>query len=186
MIHQHCEHIKAILRLSVLNMDSIFQHLQTALTPDAQEELLFLCLDLGSVLPNQSLLKNLQTLAEQNQITFLHLAEALYHIERLDIIGNVLHIQPSVIKECLAKKSLFSAYRISLLQANYKLIQQDVIELIFLTRNLLNKVHADLTFLQIVGELERLQLIGPQNIEFLATCLDHIGRLDVAHFLRHL
>lgn len=167
-------------------MDSIYPHLQQVLSQESQEGVLFLCSDLGCIDPKKSLAVNLEKLKAKNQITSLHIAECLYHIGRRDVLRDLLHIDPAVMEACIAQRSLFSTFRLALFQASLKLSRRDTLDLVFLTRHVLRPVRTGLSFLSLARALEKLQLIGPTNIEYLASCLDQVGRLDVAHSLRDL
>lgn len=172
--------------MGATNMASakLIQHLSNNLSADTQEEVLFLCMDLGKVDLNVSFSDNLLQLIMDQKLTFVHIAEALFHVGRLDLIKTLLHLDVPFVRSCLQRKSLFSRTKILLLQAHYKLCSTDVRGLIFFLRNVLGTTEANFSFLQLVLRLQQWELITDASLEFLCTCLEQIGRLDVAFFIR--
>lgn len=162
----------------------LIQLLSNNLSEDSKEEVLFLCMDLGKIDSNVSFSDNLLQLSMEQKLTFVHIAEALFHVGRLDLIKTLLHLDVPFVRSCIQKKSLFSRTKILLLQAHYKLCSDDLKSLKFFLRNVMGTTEANFSFLQLTLRLKQWELITDASLEFLSTCLEQIGRLDVAFFIR--
>lgn len=75
----------------------------------------------------------------------------------------------------------FMVYRVLLMEIGESLDQNDVSSLVFLTRDYTGrgKIAKDKSFLDLVIELEKLNLIASDQLNLLEKCLKNIHRIDL-------
>lgn len=76
---------------------------------------------------------------------------------------------------------LVSDYRVLMVEIGENLDEKDVSALIFLMRDYTGrgKVSKDKSFLDLVVDLEKLNLIAPDQLDLLEECLKNIHRIDL-------
>ncbi|XP_069851903.1 CASP8 and FADD-like apoptosis regulator isoform X2 [Dipodomys merriami] len=162
---------------------AVIHQVEEALDEDERERLLFLCRDVvtDEVLPNVRDL--LDTLRERGKLSILGLAELLYRMGRFDLLKRILKMDRRTVEAHLRGNPhhLVSDYRVLITEIDENLAKSDVSSLIFLMRDYIGraKTAKDKSFLDLVNELEKLDLISPDQLNLLETCLKNIHRVDL-------
>ncbi|GAB1284998.1 CASP8 and FADD-like apoptosis regulator [Apodemus speciosus] len=169
------------MALSPVSAEVIHQ-VEESLDEDEKEMLLFLCRDVTENLAPPNIRDLLDSLSEGGQLSFAALAELLYRVRRFDLLKKILKTDKAAVEDHLCRNPhLVSDYRVLLLEIGENLDQSDVSSLIFLTRDYMgrSKVAKDKSFLDLVIELEKLNLIASDQLNLLEKCLKNIHRIDL-------
>lgn len=169
------------MALSAVSAEVIHQ-VEESLDEDEKEVLLFLCRDVTENLAPPNVRDLLDSLSERGQLSFAALAELLYRVRRFDLLKRILKTDKATVEDHLCRNPhLVSDYRVLLMEIGENLDQSDVSSLIFLTRDYTGrgKVAKDKSFLDLVIELEKLNLIASDQLNLLEKCLKSIHRIDL-------
>lgn len=169
------------MALSSVSAEVIHQ-VEESLDEDEKEMMLFLCRDVTENLAPPNVRDLLDSLSERGQLSFAALAELLYRVRRFDLLKRVLKTDKAAVEDHLCRNPhLVSDYRVLLMEIGENLDQSDVSSLIFLTRDYTgrSKVAKDKSFLDLVIELEKLNLIASDQLNLLEKCLKNIHRIDL-------
>ncbi|ARW78067.1 apoptosis inhibitor FLIP De1 [Common bottlenose dolphin gammaherpesvirus 1 strain Sarasota] len=161
---------------------AVIHQLEEALDEDEKERLLFLCRDIAADSAPGTIKDLLGVLRERGHLSPAHLAELMYRIRRFDLLKRALHINAATARAILGQQPPFiSAYRVLLTDIDDGLEKSDVASLAFLLRNYTGgkQVDNDKGFLSLVIELEKLNLIAPDHLDLLESCLEKIHRPDL-------
>ncbi|KAM4836275.1 CASP8 and FADD-like apoptosis regulator isoform 2-T2 [Thomomys bottae] len=162
---------------------AVIHQVEEALNEDERERLLFLCRDVVTdrVLPNVREL--LDTLSKRGMLSILGLAELLYRMGRYDLLKQILKMDRRTVEAHLHGNPhhLVSDYRVLITEIDDNLDKSDVSSLIFLMSDYTGRAKAvkDKSFLDLVNELEKLDLISPDQLNLLEKCLKNIHRVDL-------
>ncbi|XP_034354421.1 CASP8 and FADD-like apoptosis regulator [Arvicanthis niloticus] len=169
------------MALSPVSAEVIHQ-VEESLDEDEKEMMLFLCRDVTENLAPPNVRDLLDTLSERGQLSSAALSELLYRVRRFDLLKRILKTDKAAVEEYLCRNPhLVSDYRVLLMEIGENLDQSDVSSLIFLTRDYTGrgKVAKDKSFLDLVIELEKLNLIASDQLNLLEKCLKNIHRIDL-------
>lgn len=169
------------MALSAVSAEVIHQ-VEESLDEDEKEMMLFLCRDVTENLAPPNVRDLLDSLSERGQLSFAALAELLYRVRRFDLLKRILKIDKAAVEDHLCRSPhLVSDYRVLLMEIGENLDQSDVSSLIFLTRDYTgrSKVPKDKSFLDLVIELEKQNLIASDQLNLLEKCLKNIHRIDL-------
>lgn len=169
------------MALSPVSAEVIHQ-VEESLDEDEKEMLLFLCRDVTENLAAPNVRDLLDSLSERGQLSFAALAELLYRVRRFDLLKRILKTDKAAVEDHLCRNPhLVSDYRVLLMEIGENLDQSDVSSLIFLTRDYTgrSKVAKDKSFLDLVIELEKQNLIASDQLNLLEKCLKNIHRIDL-------
>lgn len=169
------------MALSSVSAEVIHQ-VEESLDEDEKEMMLFLCRDVTENLAPPNVRDLLDSLSERGQLSFAALAELLYRVRRFDLLKRILKTDKATVEDHLCRNPhLVSDYRVLLMEIGENLNQSDVSSLIFLTRDYTGrgKVAKDKSFLDLVIELEKLNLIASDQLNLLEKCLKTIHRIDL-------
>lgn len=165
-------------------MEDRLKDLSVCLSEQTKEELLFLCRDLGRVDAKKSFLHNTCCLAARGKLTRAHLDAALKRLGRADLVpvagdaGAGAAAPPD-------DEPAFSRYRLKMVDIDLRLTAEDVESLCFFLRRSLARPAGVDTFMKLATGLEKVELIGPDNLHLLATSLYLVGRLDLSYEVRN-
>ncbi|KAM6176028.1 CASP8 and FADD-like apoptosis regulator [Erethizon dorsatum] len=160
----------------------LIHRVEEALDEEEKEVLSFLCRDVAVDLPPSNARDLLAMLNERGQLSSLGLAELLYRVRRFDLLKRVLRIDRAVLETHLRRHpGLVSNYRVLMMEIGEDLDKSDVSALTFLMRDYTgrSKTAKDKSFLELVIELEKLNLVAPDQLDLLEKCLKNIHRLDL-------
>nr|KAF6336295.1 CASP8 and FADD like apoptosis regulator [Myotis myotis] len=144
----------------------VIHQIDEALDEDEREMLLFLCRDVVADVSAFNVRDLLDSLNERGKLSHMGLAELLYRVRRFDLLGH---------------PHLVSDYRVLMAEIGEHLDKSDMSSLIFLMKDYMGrgKTAKDKSFLDLVMELEKLNLVAPDQLELLEKCLKNIHRIDL-------
>lgn len=160
----------------------VIHQVEESLDEDEKEMMLFLCRDVAENLAPPNVRELLGSLSERGQLSVATLAELLYRVRRFDLLKRVLKTDKAAVEAHLHRNPhLVSDYRVLMMEIGENLDKSDVSSLIFLTRDYTGrgKVTKDKSFLDLVIELEKLNLIASDQLNLLEKCLKNIHRIDL-------
>uniref|UniRef100_A0A670XXR6 DED domain-containing protein n=1 Tax=Pseudonaja textilis TaxID=8673 RepID=A0A670XXR6_PSETE len=160
---------------------SLLYQLEQELDTDEKETMLFLCSDLMPDVPMSDVLQLLTTLNEKEMLSTISLSELLYRLKRFDLLRKFLGTGRAAVEANLAKHSqMLSKYRVLMTEINEDLEKEDLRSLSFLLKNHLGTSHKEKSFLAIITDLEKLDLISPMHLDLIENCFLTIHRRDLA------
>lgn len=160
----------------------VIHQIEEALDEDEKEMLLFLCQDVAADLVQVNVRDLLDSLSEKGKLSFMGLAELLYRVRRFDLLKRILKMDKMTVEAHLRRHPhLVSDYRVLMTEIGEDLDKSDMSSLIFLMRDYMGrgKTAKDKSFLDLVMELEKLNLVAPDQLDLLEKCLKNIHRIDL-------
>ncbi|XP_008591550.1 PREDICTED: CASP8 and FADD-like apoptosis regulator isoform X1 [Galeopterus variegatus] len=160
----------------------VIHEVEEALDKDEKEMLLFLCRDVAADVVPPNVRDLLDVLNERGKLSAVALAELLYRVRRFDLLKRILKMDKTAVEAHLLRHPhLVSDYRVLMTEIGEDLDESDVSSLIFLMRDYTGrgKIAKDKSFLDLVIELEKLNLIAPDQLDLLEKCLKNIHRIDL-------
>lgn len=159
----------------------VIHQIEEALDEDERETLVFLCRDVTDV-SAINVRDLLDSLIETEKLTSMGLAELLYRVRRFDLLKRILKMDKRTVEAYLLQHPhLVSDYRVLMTEIGEHLDKSDMSSLIFLMKDYMGrgKTAKDKSFLDLVMELEKLNLVAPDQLELLEKCLKNIHRIDL-------
>ncbi|XP_078003694.1 CASP8 and FADD-like apoptosis regulator isoform X2 [Phascolarctos cinereus] len=161
----------------------IIHQIEEELDEDEKEVILFLCRDLAPDLVTKLDLRNLLcTLNEKGKLSPAGLAELLYRVRRFDLLKKIMKTDRASVEATLVKcPQLVSGYRVLMTQLSEDMDKSEVTSFSFLLRDYMGggKTHKNKSFLDVVIDLEKVNLIAPDKLDLLEKCLKNIHRIDL-------
>ncbi|XP_019491238.1 PREDICTED: CASP8 and FADD-like apoptosis regulator isoform X2 [Hipposideros armiger] len=160
----------------------VIHQVEEALDEDEKEMLLFLCRDIAADVTPLNVRDLLDILRERGMLSVMHLAELLYRVRRFDLLKRILKIDRMTMEAHLLRHPhLISDYRVLMTEIGEDLDKTDMSSLLFLMRDYMgrSKIAKDKSFLDLVMELEKLNLVAPDQLDLLEKCLKNIHRIDL-------
>ncbi|XP_013367194.1 PREDICTED: CASP8 and FADD-like apoptosis regulator isoform X2 [Chinchilla lanigera] len=160
----------------------LIHRVEEALDEEEKEMLAFLCRDLAVDLPPSNTCDLLAALSEKGRLSRLGLAELLYRVQRFDLLKRVLRMDRAALETHLHRHpGLVSSYRVLMMEIGEELHKSDLSALTFLMRDHTGRGQTakHKSFLELVIELEKLDLVAPDQLDLLEKCLKNIHRLDL-------
>ncbi|XP_006190011.1 CASP8 and FADD-like apoptosis regulator isoform X3 [Camelus ferus] len=171
------------LGLTLYRMSAeVFHQVEESLDEEEKEMLLFLCRDVAANVVPRNVRDLLDILRESGKLSSVSLAELLYRVRRFDLLKKILKMDRQAVETLLLRHPhLISDYRVLMLEIGEGLDKSDVSSLIFLMRDYMGrgKIAKDKSFLDLVIELEKLNLVAPDQLDLLEKCLKNIHRIDL-------
>ncbi|XP_006889143.1 PREDICTED: CASP8 and FADD-like apoptosis regulator [Elephantulus edwardii] len=161
---------------------TLIHQVEEALDEDEEEMLLFLCRDVAVDMAPLNVRDLLYSLSSRGKLSFMGLAELLYRVRRFDLLKRIMQMDKAAVESRLCgHPHLISDYRVLLTEISEELCKSDVSSLIFLTQDYVGrgKLAKDKSFLKLMIELEKQNLIAPDELNLLETCLKNIHRIDL-------
>nr|KAF6353034.1 CASP8 and FADD like apoptosis regulator [Pipistrellus kuhlii] len=156
--------------------------IEEALDEDEREMLFFLCRDVAADVSAFNVRDLLDSLMERGKLNDMGLAELLYRVRRFDLLKRILKMDKRTVEaHLLTHPHLVSDYRVLMTEIGEHLDKSDMSSLIFLMKDYMGrgKTAKDKSFLDLVMELEKLNLVAPDQLELLEKCLKNIHRIDL-------
>lgn len=160
----------------------VIHQVEEALDDYEKEVLLFLCRDVAVDVAPPNVRDLLDILNERGKLSVVDLAELLYRVRRFDLLKRILKVDRKTVEAHLLRHPrLISDYRVLMTEIGDSLDKSDVSSLIFLMRDYMGrgKTAKDKSFLDLVIELEKLNLLAPDQLDLLEKCLKNIHRIDL-------
>ncbi|XP_059249169.1 CASP8 and FADD-like apoptosis regulator isoform X1 [Mustela nigripes] len=160
----------------------VIHQVEEALDEDEKKVLLFLCRDVAADVAPLNVRDLLDILSERGVLSAMGLAELLYRVRRFDLLKRIFKMDRRAVEAHLLRHpGLISDYRVLMTEIGGNLENSDLSSLFFLMRDYLGrrKVAKDKSFLDLVIELEKLNLIAPDQLDLLEKCLKNIHRVDL-------
>ncbi|XP_014640219.1 PREDICTED: CASP8 and FADD-like apoptosis regulator isoform X2 [Ceratotherium simum simum] len=160
----------------------VIHQVEEALDDEEKEMLLFLCRDVAEDGAPLNVRDLLDILSERGKLSVVGLAELLYRVKRFDLLKRILKMDKTAVEAHLLRHPrLVSDYRVLMTEIGEDLDKSDVSSLIFLMRDYMGRgrIAKDKSFLDLVIELEKLNLLAPDQLDLLEKCLKNIHRIDL-------
>ncbi|XP_009876193.1 PREDICTED: CASP8 and FADD-like apoptosis regulator [Apaloderma vittatum] len=161
---------------------ALIHRIEEELDKEEEEIMVFLCRDLAPDLATADLRELLVTLSEREKLSFLGLSELLYRIKRFDLLKRILKTEKATVEANLAKNlRLVPDYRVLMVEIFENLEREEVSSLRFLLRDYAPrmKMAKDKSFLALVIDLEKLNLVAPNQLDLIENCFRSIHRIDL-------
>nr|XP_019582344.1 PREDICTED: CASP8 and FADD-like apoptosis regulator isoform X2 [Rhinolophus sinicus] len=160
----------------------VINQVDEALDEDEKEMLLFLCRDIAADVTPLNARDLLDILSERGMLSLMDLAELLYRVRRFDLLKRILKMDKMTVEAHLRRHPhLISDYRVLMTEIGEDLDKTDMSSLLFLMRDHMGrgKITKDKSFLDLVMDLEKLNLVAPDQLDLLEKCLKNIHRIDL-------
>ncbi|XP_055967877.1 CASP8 and FADD-like apoptosis regulator isoform X2 [Sorex fumeus] len=160
----------------------VIHQVEEALDDEDKEVMLFLCRDVAADVAPPDVRNLLDILSERGKLSDVDLAELLYRVRRIDLIKRILKMDRKAVEDHLTMHPrLVSDYRVLMNEIGECLDNSDVASLIFLLKDHLcrGKMSSKRSFLKLVVELEKQDLLAPDQLDLLEDCLKSIHRIDL-------
>ncbi|KAM6332749.1 CASP8 and FADD-like apoptosis regulator isoform 2-T4 [Podargus strigoides] len=149
---------------------------------EEEEVMIFLCRDLAPDLATASLREILVALNDREKLSIHGLSELLYRVKRFDLLRRILKTEKATVEANLARSlRLVPDYRVLMVEINENLEKDEVGSLGFLLRDYAPrmKMTKDKSFLALVIDLEKLNLVAPNQLDVIENCFRNIHRIDL-------
>ncbi|NXO73483.1 CFLAR regulator, partial [Phainopepla nitens] len=160
----------------------LIHQIQEELDKEEEEMVVFLCRDLAPDLATANLKEILVALNEREKLTPVGLSELLYRVKRFDLLRRILNTEKTTVEAHLARNlRLIPDYRVLMVEINENLEKDEVGSLGFLLRDYAPrmKMAKDKSFLALIIDLEKLNLVGPNQLDLIENCFRSIHRIDL-------
>ncbi|KAM7017470.1 CASP8 and FADD-like apoptosis regulator isoform 1-T3 [Passerculus sandwichensis] len=160
----------------------LIHQIQEELGKEEEEMMVFLCRDLAPDLANADLKEILLALNEREKLTPVGLSELLYRVKRFDLLRRILNTEKATVEAHLARSfRLIPDYRVLMVEINENLEKDEVGSLGFLLRDYAPrmKMVKDKSFLALIIDLEKLNLVAPNQLDLIENCFRSIHRIDL-------
>lgn len=160
----------------------LIHQIEEELDKEEGEIMVFLCRDLVPDLATADLRELLMALNEREKLSLLGLSELLYRVKRFDLLRRILKTEKITVEFNLARSpGLVPDYRVLMVEINENLEKEEVGSLVFLLRDYVPrmKLAKDKSFLALVIDLEKLNLVAPNQLDLIEECFQSIHRIDL-------
>ncbi|NXP08945.1 CFLAR regulator, partial [Thinocorus orbignyianus] len=161
---------------------ALIHQIEEELDKEEEEMMVFLCRDLAPDLATADLRELLVALNEREILSCLGLSELLYRVKRFDLLRRILKTEKAAVEANLARSfRLVPDYRVLMAELNENLEKEEVNSLVFLLRDYAPrmKMAKDKSFLALVIDLEKLNLVAPNQLDLIENCFQNIHRIDL-------
>lgn len=160
----------------------LIHQIQEELDKEEEEMMVFLCRDLAPDLATADLKEILLALNEREKLTPAGLSELVYRVKRFDLLRRILNTEKETVEAHLARSlRLIPDYRVLMVEINENLEKDEVGSLGFLLRDYAPrmKMAKDKSFLALIIDLEKLNLVSPTQLDLIENCFRSIHRIDL-------
>ncbi|XP_048809176.1 CASP8 and FADD-like apoptosis regulator [Lagopus muta] len=160
----------------------LIHQIEEELDKEEDEMMIFLCRDLAPDLATAGLRELLVALNDRDKLSLLGLSELLYRVKRFDLLRRILKTEKTTVEANLSRNPrLVPDYRVLMVEINENLEKEEVSSLVFLLRDFAPrmKMAKDKSFLRLVIELEKLNLVAPNQLDLIENCFRNIHRIDL-------
>ncbi|XP_072253300.1 CASP8 and FADD-like apoptosis regulator [Leuresthes tenuis] len=111
----------------------------------------------------------------------LFLTELTWRLGRFDIMKRVFKVSRNEVEQTLKCSQVLSRFRVLMTNISEDLDKKDLEQIKFLLGNQLSREKINTkSFLDVLIELERLDLVSPERVDFVEKCFRDIGRVDLS------
>ncbi|KAM8856687.1 CASP8 and FADD-like apoptosis regulator isoform 1-T4 [Spinachia spinachia] len=112
----------------------------------------------------------------------LFLTELMLHLGRFDILRLVYKTSREEVEMALIHRRVLPIFRVLMTNINEDMADEDLNNVKFLLGRTLSreKMENAQSFLDVIIELEKLDIVSPGRVDFVEECLRNIGRVDLA------
>lgn len=142
------------------------------------------CLDTdNSVTCMKDMLKHKVT---RHDTSHLLLTELMWQLRRYDILRKVFQTSREEVARTLKYRRVLSGFRVLMANISEDMVSEDVNRVKFLLSSKLarEKTEKAKSFLDLIIELEKLDVVSPERVDFVEECLRNIDRIDLAKKVR--
>ncbi|NXC42797.1 CFLAR regulator, partial [Penelope pileata] len=160
----------------------LIHQIEQELDKEEEEIMVFLCRDLAPDLATADLRELLVALNDRDKLSLFGLSELLYRVKRFDLLRRIMKTEKTTVEANLARNPrLVPDYRVLMVEINENLEKEEVGSLSFLLRDYAPrmKMTKDKSFLGVVIELEKLNLVAPNQLDLIENCFRNIHRIDL-------
>ncbi|KAM6332748.1 CASP8 and FADD-like apoptosis regulator isoform 1-T3 [Podargus strigoides] len=160
----------------------LIHQIEQEMDKEEEEVMIFLCRDLAPDLATASLREILVALNDREKLSIHGLSELLYRVKRFDLLRRILKTEKATVEANLARSlRLVPDYRVLMVEINENLEKDEVGSLGFLLRDYAPrmKMTKDKSFLALVIDLEKLNLVAPNQLDVIENCFRNIHRIDL-------
>ncbi|XP_068428105.1 CASP8 and FADD-like apoptosis regulator isoform X2 [Clinocottus analis] len=127
----------------------------------------------------KDMLKAKVTCHERGQ---LFLTELMLQLRRFDILRKVYKTNRDEAEKALIHRKVLPRFRVLMANINEDMTNEDLNNVKFLLSSTLprEKMEKAQSFLDVVIELEKLDIVSPERVDFVEECLRNIERVDLA------
>ncbi|XP_054471393.1 CASP8 and FADD-like apoptosis regulator isoform X2 [Anoplopoma fimbria] len=117
-----------------------------------------------------------------HEMSHLFLTELMLHLRRFDILKKVYQTNRFEVEEALKHRKVLPRFRVLMANINEDMAHDDLESVKFLLSGTLprDKMDKAQSFLDVVIELEKLDIVSPERVDSVEECLRNIGRVDLA------
>ncbi|NXK58217.1 CFLAR regulator, partial [Sylvietta virens] len=160
----------------------LIHQIQEELDKEEEEMMVFLCRDLAPDLATADLKEILVALNEREKLSPVGLSELLYRVKRFDLLRRILKTEKQTVEAHLARSlRLIPDYRVLMVEINENLEKDEVGSLGFLLRDYAPRMKSakDKSFLALIVDLEKRNLVAPNQLDLIENCFRSIHRIDL-------
>lgn len=149
-----------------------------ALSSNERSRLFYLCENLDTDHSVACMKEMLRSKVTQHQNAHLFLAELMWRLGRLDILRKVCKVNRDDLERT---RQMVPRFRVLMTELSEELDTEDLDSIKFLLSCKLSREKLEKTksFLDIIVELEKLDSVSPERLDFVEDCLTNIGRIDL-------
>ncbi|XP_035532196.1 CASP8 and FADD-like apoptosis regulator isoform X1 [Morone saxatilis] len=112
----------------------------------------------------------------------LYLRELLLHLRRFDILRKVCKTSRDEVERAMTYRQVLPRFRVLMANISEDLCDEDLNSMKFLLSSTLprEKMEKAKSFLDVIIELEKLDKVSPERVDFVQECLMNVDRVDLA------
>uniref|UniRef100_A0A1A8JAQ6 CASP8 and FADD-like apoptosis regulator n=1 Tax=Nothobranchius kuhntae TaxID=321403 RepID=A0A1A8JAQ6_NOTKU len=153
-----------------------------ALSSSDCRKLIYLCESLETDCCAELVKETLKSKVENTGDAHLFLKALISCLGRYDVLKKVYKVCRTEIEQQMQTyENIFQPFRVLMINISEEMSTEDVEEIKFLFGNTLSreKVKKSKSFLDVIVELEKLDLVSPERVDIVGKCLLDIGRVDL-------
>nr|XP_046261185.1 CASP8 and FADD-like apoptosis regulator [Scatophagus argus] len=160
----------------------VINQIAEALSSDERERLFYLCgswdTDNSVVCLKEMLKCKVMHHGTDNQL----LGELMLELRRFDILRKVCKTSRDEVERTLMNRQVLPRFRVLMSNISEDMASEDLNSVKFLLVGTLSreKIESAKSFLAVIIELEKLDIVSPQKVDFVEECLLNIDRIDLS------
>ncbi|XP_070694466.1 CASP8 and FADD-like apoptosis regulator [Pempheris klunzingeri] len=157
-------------------------HIAEALSSSERRSLFYLCgsLDLDDSVPCLKEMLKSEVMGQERGHLFLR--ELMLQLRRFDILRKVCKTSREEVERNLKHRQVLPRFRVLMANISEDMANEDMNSVKFLLSSTLprEKMEKAKSFLDVIIELEKLDIVSPERVDFVEECLMKIDRVDLA------
>ncbi|KAF7658005.1 hypothetical protein LDENG_00019280 [Lucifuga dentata] len=153
-----------------------------ALSSSECRRLSYLCGSLDTDESVASVKEMLNSKVMNSEMDDLFLLELMFELRRFDLLKKVFETSRDEVERTLRHRQVLSRFRVLMDNLSEDMASEDVRNVKFLLTSTLPREKMDKAenFLDVIVELEKLDKVSSEKVDFVEQCLRNIGRIDLA------